>query len=582
LLILTTAAALGLGLAAPVGAQAPTQSITASYSAATRELIVTGDARDNTIVIGRDAAGRLLVNGGAVPIGGGAPTVDLVARVQVTGLAGHDKLSLNEANGALPPAHLLGDTGNDTLTGGSRADLLDGGDGNDILDGNGGDDTALMGAGDDLYAWDPGEGSDTVEGQADQDTLRVNGSASDEIVDLAANGQRLRFFRNIANIVMDLDDVERVVYNAHGGADTIAVNDLTGTDAAAITLNLEATPGGGAGDGRADAVIVSGTAGRDAITVGGAASGVNVRGAKAAVKIVGGEAALDQLAVNALAGADRVDASGLPGGLIALAVDGGAGDDVILGGAGADVLLGGADQDAVDGNGGADVVFLGAGDDSFTWEPGDGSDTVEGQAGTDTLLFTGSASNEIVDLSANGRRTRLTRNIANIVMDIDGVEQIEHRALGGADTITVNSLIGTAVTAVAFNLAGAPGSAAGDGQGDAVIVNGTAGDDVVFVVGGAGAAAVTGLSVRITMHAAEGARDTLRVNTLAGDDVAEASALAAGVLGLLLDGGADDDALIGSARVDQILGGPGDDVLLGGPGADLLDGGAGDNIVIQD
>ena len=40
----------------------------------------------------------------------------------------------------------------------------------------------------------------------------------------------MRFFRDIANVTMDLNDVEAIDFNALGGADTIAVNDLSGTD----------------------------------------------------------------------------------------------------------------------------------------------------------------------------------------------------------------------------------------------------------------------------------------------------------------------------------------------------------------
>ena len=38
----------------------------------------------------------------------------------------------------------------------------------------------LMGAGDDTFVWDPGDGSDVVEGGPDQDRLRFNGSAGEE------------------------------------------------------------------------------------------------------------------------------------------------------------------------------------------------------------------------------------------------------------------------------------------------------------------------------------------------------------------------------------------------------------------
>ena len=65
----------------------------------------------------------------------------------------------------------------------------------------------------------------------------------------------------------------------------------------------------------------------------------------------------------------------------------------------------------------------GTGDDTFVWNPGDGSDTVEGQDGTDTLQFNGANINEKIDISANGTRARFTRDVANITMDINSVEQ---------------------------------------------------------------------------------------------------------------------------------------------------------------
>ena len=51
---------------------------------------------------------------------------------------------------------------------------------------------------------------------------------------------------------------------------------------------------------------------------------------------------------------------------------------------------------------------------------------------------------------------RLTRDVGNIIMDLNGVEHINLNALGGADTITVNDLTGTGVTQVAIDLAPRP------------------------------------------------------------------------------------------------------------------------------
>ena len=52
----------------------------------------------------------------------------------------------------------------------------------------------------------------------------------------------MRFTRDVANITMDLNDVETIDFNARGGADTITVNDLAGTDVTEVNLDLAASP----------------------------------------------------------------------------------------------------------------------------------------------------------------------------------------------------------------------------------------------------------------------------------------------------------------------------------------------------
>ena len=108
---------------------------------------MTGDTPDDTIAISRDAAGNILINGGAVPVQGGTPTVANTSLIQAFGLGGNDTISLDEFNGALPAAQLFGGAGNDTLTGGSGGDLLFGQSGNDTLLGKGGADQLFGGAG---------------------------------------------------------------------------------------------------------------------------------------------------------------------------------------------------------------------------------------------------------------------------------------------------------------------------------------------------------------------------------------------------------------------------------------------------
>jgi hypothetical protein len=121
---------------------------------------------------------------------------------------------------------------------------------------------------------------------------------------------------------MDVNDVETSVFNALGGADTITVNDLTGTDVNQVDLNLQNPLGSGLGDGQPDQVIVNGTAGDDDIVVTGSAGNVDVKGLSAAVAIVHAEAANDRLDINTLDGNDTVDTSGLAAGVIQLFVDG--------------------------------------------------------------------------------------------------------------------------------------------------------------------------------------------------------------------------------------------------------------------
>src|SRR5262245_60301236 len=432
-------------------------AVTATFLPGAGTLSIFGDAQDNTITVSRDAAGRILVNGGAVNVLGGTPTVANVSLIQAFGQAGNDVITLDEANGALPKANLFGGAGNDTLTGGSGddqlfgqagndvllgkggndllfggagddvltggrgndqvfgqagndrmiwnpgdgsalneggagndtvevnggnaseaftvtangsrvrldrvnpapffldigtsenlvlnanggddsvdasalsaglinltvdggagndtiigsqgADRLLGGEGNDFINGGRGNDVVLMGAGDDTFVWNPGDGSDTVEGGDGHDTMLFNGANVSENIVISANGPRVRFSRDVANITMDLNDLERIDFNALGGADNITVNDLSGTALTEVNLNLGAT--GGGGDGAADTVIVNGTDAGDIINISGQGTSASVVGLHATVNITNAEGANDSLVVNALGGDDGVSAATL-------------------------------------------------------------------------------------------------------------------------------------------------------------------------------------------------------------------------------------------------------------------------------
>ena len=675
-----------------------------------------GDALDNTITTSRDAAGTILVNGGAVPVVGGPATVANTGLIQVFGQGGDDTITLNEANGALPRANLFGGAGNDTLTGGSGGDMLFGqsgndtllgkggfdflfggegndtltggddddqvfgeagddrmiwnpgddtdlfeggtgtdtaevnagggdeeftvtangtrvrfdrvnpapfaldigtteklvlnmnggndsfsatgdlasliqitvdggagndtilgsngadtllgGDGDDFIDGQQGNDVARLGAGNDTFQWDPGDGSDTVDGQDGTDTMLFNGSGGAEEFEVSANGEGVRFTRNLGTIVMDLNDVEKINLNALGNTDKITVNDLSGTDVTEINIDLAGTIGGTAGDGQADTVIRNATNGDDIINVVGAGSSVSVVGLSALVNVLNAEAANDSLIIKGLGGNDGITATTLPANVIKLTLDGGAGDDSILGSQGDDVLRGGDGNDFVFGDNGNDRAELGDGDDVFQWDPGDGSDTIEGQDGFDTMLFFGANIAEEIDIVANGGRALFLRDVANVTMDLDDVESIDFRALGGADDIVVGDLSGTDVEVVEIDLRGPNGG--GDGAKDTVTVNGTNGDDAILVAGDAGGVAVLGLQAAVNIFFPEQANDRLTVNGFGGDDVINASSLEADAIQLTMNGGLGEDILIGSEGDDLINGGDGDDLAFMGAGDDTF------------
>ena len=142
---------------------------------------------------------------------------------------------------------------------------------------------------------------------------------------------------------------------------------------------------------------------------------------------------------------------------------------------------------------------------------------VEGQGGDDALDFNGSNAGEEIALSANGSRVRLTRNIAAITMDFDGIESAVVRALGATDTITVDDLTGTDLEGGRRRPQRDRGG--GDGSADTVVINGTDKRDVreYHAVRLAGADR-RGCACARRIVGSEAANDTLRVNTLGGND----------------------------------------------------------------
>ena len=227
----------------------------------------------------------------------------------------------------------------------------------------------FLGEGNDIATWQPGDGSDIVEGEGDADLLRFDGSVGQEIFTASSNGGRLLFTRNVGNILMDTNDVERVELNALGAADLVTVNNLASTDVDVFDLDLGVN---GAGDTTTDAVTVNGTVGEDVFQVTLLGGDLAVRTADLDVIIDNSELANDTLTINGSSGDDGFF-GGAGTNLLTHSWNGGNNNDVLSGTPGHDFLNGDANDDVILGGAGNDTINCGA-----------GTDFADGDAGTDT------------------------------------------------------------------------------------------------------------------------------------------------------------------------------------------------------
>jgi Ca2+-binding RTX toxin-like protein len=659
---------------------------TAVFNPATGLLTIVCDNLHHVINVANDGTGVIIVTGSGgtvIPITGGVATTANTVLIQILGTPGDDQISLG--NG-LVAAHIFGSGGNDTLTGGDGNDTIVSGPGpgNNVVRGGRGSDVIFLGGSSNTVAWNPGDGSDIIQGLSGNNTLVFNGANVSEKIDLSANGTRLRLTRDVANITMDVAGVQTVDINALGGADTLTVNPLTGIGVTQVNIDLASPAGSGTGDGAADSVVINGTAGADTFNIGANGSAVEVSGLGTLVHVTGGELANDRIAVNGVGG-DTVNVNGTDGpdlmqilpspvtncvrvvvstftvpvdvtgaltlvvnglggadtitgasGLAALGIpmvlNGGDGDNTITGGDGNDIIISGPGNNNVSGGRGNDSIILGSGTNFVSWSPGDGSDTIDGQGTNNALVFNAANISEKIDLSANGTRLRLTRDVANITMDVAGVQTVDINALGGADTLTVNPLIGTGVTQVNIDLASPAGTGTGDGAADSVVINGTAGADEFNIGANGNAVEVTGLGTLVHVTGGELANDriavtgvgndtvnvngtagpdnmqilpspvagfarvvvsgftvpvdvtgslTLVVNGLGGaDTITGQNGLAGLGIPMIINGGDGDNTITGGDGNDTIISGPGNNLVSGGRGNDNIFLGSGTNTVV--
>jgi hypothetical protein len=324
-------AARRLGLAAGVGAVAAVLVTAGPASAAPSNtafvahdtLIVKGSNDDDRIALRLQAAAPGILEVDFGDDGTAEHSFDRAtfSRINVFARRGDDQIRIDQVNGIFldEAITVYAGSGDDRFDGGDGAELFIGGRGDDAADPNRGDDTGVMGSGTDTFRWDPGDGSDVVDGQVGFDTLDFNGAAANEIMSLSPNGERSVFLRDVANIRMDMDGVEALDLTALGGTDTFTANDMTGTDFRVAAVDLQGPAGGP--DGVADVVTVKGSAGADRIELGTEGTTVVADGLQTEVRIAGSEVLLDKVQIDTLDGNDRVLVDGTVFALIDIGVD---------------------------------------------------------------------------------------------------------------------------------------------------------------------------------------------------------------------------------------------------------------------
>lgn len=437
------------------------------------EVTVYGGTRIEASLDGGEGNDVLLYRGrGKGILSGGEGDDELVGGLgddEITGGLGNDTLFGGAGNDLLNGGNdndeLLGGDGEDELLGGEGDDVLHGGDDNDLLFGSSGDDRLYGDLGNDSLFGDAGldyleggQGDDILEGGDDDDSFLIIVSEGIDVVTDSGttniSGDRLLVQGEVVFEASDVDNnlpiltrveagdsiglsrtgtdvllatqagstaisgVEAISLALGGGADTVTMGDLAGTDLDRLDLVfLE--------DGSIDAedtLIVNGSEADDTIIARRGnvplidESGVplGVQGVIPSVEIsgLGPQATIysptikDRLVLNGNGGNDTLQRGTLnptPAGLdddpataIQLEIHGGAGNDVITavnpssaggallrGGEGMDTITGGRGSDTIFGDGGNDKIF-GAPDELFN----NLSDVIFGGAGNDEIYGT--------------------------------------------------------------------------------------------------------------------------------------------------------------------------------------------------
>ena len=132
--------------------------------------------------------------------------------------------------------------------------------------------------------------------------------------------------------------------------------------------------------------------------------------------------------------------------------------------------------------------------------------------------MTGSGGNDRFDVTPVGSRTRVTRDIENVNLDMGGLERLDIVPGPGGDLVRVADMSGTSTDHVDVGLQVARGTTSGDNLIDRVFVDGTFGNDTIDVSGAGPDVRVTGTAAIVTTRGTDPELDRLHVDTKPGID----------------------------------------------------------------
>jgi Ca2+-binding RTX toxin-like protein len=315
--------------------------------------------------------------------------------------------------------------------------------GTDLVDGGLGDDIAVLGDGDDTFRWDPGEGSDDVEGGRGTDTLLFNGDGVENftISDSANPDFDVDLLRDLGPVLMELQAVERIELNAFEGDDTVDASGLTQDTTALIVNggvgNDTATLGpaddrfiwnpgdgddivdGGDDTDTGDTLEFNGSGGNEEFVIRDLEDG-RVELFRDAGSIEMDLDNIERIELNGLDGNDDVDAAELTQD-VRLFVDAGGGDDSVFAG---------PEDDEVRGGAGSDIMFGGAGGDTFAF----GAETGDGTPDFDTIGDYDEAEGDVVDLSESGGLVSSATDAEGLSLTLGGGDN-DQVFLAGVDSL---------------------------------------------------------------------------------------------------------------------------------------------------